>query len=74
MKFSKSADLIGDVLEKGFLFLMRVRRQWNPVADAVKTQGRIIVTHDSPTSQSQTMKIAINDAGKQLKYTRKGKP
>jgi hypothetical protein len=48
MEFSKSADLIGDVLEKGFSFVMCVRRQWNPEADAIKTQGKIIVTHDSP--------------------------
>jgi hypothetical protein len=41
--------LIGDVLEEGFSFVMRVRHRWNPATDAAKSLGKIIVTHDSHT-------------------------
>jgi hypothetical protein len=55
-----SADFIGYVLEKGFSFVMRVRRKWNLEADAVKTQGKIAVTHDGVTHRIRVLKIRLD--------------
>jgi hypothetical protein len=40
LEYSNWQILIGDVLEKGFSFVMRVMRQWNLEADVIETQGQ----------------------------------
>jgi hypothetical protein len=55
-----SAEFIGYVLEKGFSFVMRVRRKWSLEADAVKTQGKISVMHGGLTHSVRVLKIRLN--------------
>jgi hypothetical protein len=55
-----SADFIGYVLEKGFSFVMRVRRKWNLEVDAIETQGKIAVTHGGITHTIRVLKIRLD--------------
>jgi hypothetical protein len=55
-----SAEFIGYVLEKGFSFVMRVRRKWNLEADGIRTQGHIVVTHGGFTHRIRVLKIRLN--------------
>jgi hypothetical protein len=55
-----SAEFIGYLLEKGFSFVMRVRRKWNLEADAIKTQGKIAVTHGGFMHRLRVLKIRLN--------------
>jgi hypothetical protein len=55
-----SADFIGYIREKGFSFVMRVRRKWNLEADAIKTQGKIAITHDGITHIVRVLKVRLN--------------
>jgi hypothetical protein len=55
-----SAEFIRYILEKGFSFVMRVRRKWNLEADAIETQGRIAVTHGGSTHKVRVLKIRLD--------------
>jgi hypothetical protein len=55
-----SAEFIGYVLEKGFSFVMRVRRKWNLEVDAIRTQGRISVTHGDITYSIRVLKVRLD--------------
>ena len=55
-----SAEFIGYVLEKGFSFIMRVRRKWNLEVDAIRTQGRIAVTHGGFTHRIRVLKVRLD--------------
>jgi hypothetical protein len=55
-----SADFIGYVLEKGFSFVMRVRRKWNLEADAIKTQGKITITCGGRAHRIRVLKIRLD--------------
>jgi hypothetical protein len=55
-----SAEFIGYILERGFSFVMRVRRKWNLEADTIKSQGKILVTHDGITHEIRVLKVRLN--------------
>jgi hypothetical protein len=55
-----SSEFIGYVLEKGFSFVMRVRRKWNLEADAVKTQGKISVSYGGFVHSVRVLKIRLD--------------
>lgn len=54
-----SAEFIGFLYEKGFPFVMRVRRKWNVEADAVKTQDWITVSHQGKTYRVRVLKVKL---------------
>lgn len=55
-----SAEFIGFLYEKGFPFVMRVRRKWNLEADAVKTQAWITVSHQGKTYRVRVLKVKLS--------------
>jgi hypothetical protein len=54
-----SAEFIAFLYQRGFHFVMRVRRKWNLEADAVKTQDKIILTHDGLEYTIRVLKVTL---------------
>ena len=54
-----SAAFLDYTLTAGFSFVMRVRRKWNLQADAIKSEGRITLSHEDREFSVRVLKVSL---------------
>ena len=59
MRYYPSAEYIAFLYESGYHFVMRLRKNFNPVADAYKTQGWINPVHNGKTYPVRVLKVML---------------
>lgn len=56
-----SAEFLAYTQNKGFFYVMRVRKKWNLQVDAVQTEGRVTLSHENQDFQVRVLKVKIPD-------------